>query len=362
MLVTFAHFFENRCSSIALFALYLVVQTTVFWDRQFSRRMVRKSMFFGMRVQPDFLATVEGKTIYARFRRRIWLWSITVMAAYLLWTWLSPFSAQNPIMVPIPAFAAILGCQLMLGLAHRETGYKAAAVAEPATRTVALFVENEESNPWLTVLDWLAILFPIAVPMVTASIVLLCWNRFPPGYRPEHQFTMALFAVLLGIFPSGCYFALRFGARSSDWSAMPQASRRYRTVLGLMLTFGFSGSIIQLCGPILIPLLGGRPFQYLNPFILCSMFATLGLLFVVVLLRRYLRHKLARVCGDPMSDSCWKWGYLYYNPTDSAVIVPSRTGIGFSLNNARGTVWFFYATCAAVTLAALLFICSDGLW
>lgn len=31
----------------------------------------------------------------------------------------------------------------------------------------------------------------------------------------------------------------------------------------------------------------------------------------------------------------WKWGIIYYNPDDSTVIVPKRTGIGWTFNYAH---------------------------
>jgi hypothetical protein len=64
--------------------------------------------------------------------------------------------------------------------------------------------------------------------------------------------------------------------------------------------------------------------------------------FVLVLAlkwRHWLTSHQAKHSGDPMSDACWKWGFFYFNPSDPALVVPGRTGIGQSFNCARPSVW-----------------------
>ncbi len=37
----------------------------------------------------------------------------------------------------------------------------------------------------------------------------------------------------------------------------------------------------------------------------------------------------------PNEEECWRWGFIYYNPNDSRIFLPKRTGLGFTLNFAK---------------------------
>jgi uncharacterized membrane protein len=44
---------------------------------------------------------------------------------------------------------------------------------------------------------------------------------------------------------------------------------------------------------------------------------------------------------DSTPDSGWHAGIFYFNKADAAVIVPKRFGLGWTLNFARPTAWFY---------------------
>jgi uncharacterized membrane protein len=71
-------------------------------------------------------------------------------------------------------------------------------------------------------------------------------------------------------------------------------------------------------------------------------------------MRKWLTNHLATESIDPMSDACWKWGSVYYNPNDPAIVVPLRTGVGESLNCARPSVWVVGGAVMALTIASLV--------
>src|SRR5260370_40034664 len=79
-------FFENRSISITLFffPILLVLLQTALWDWQSSKQLTRRSMFFGARVGPEFIASAHSDSILRRFRLRIWFLSLAVVLAYLL--------------------------------------------------------------------------------------------------------------------------------------------------------------------------------------------------------------------------------------------------------------------------------------
>jgi len=44
--------------------------------------------------------------------------------------------------------------------------------------------------------------------------------------------------------------------------------------------------------------------------------------------------------SDGTPDACWKFGLLYYNPNDSALMVEKRFGIGYTLNFGNRMLWW----------------------
>jgi uncharacterized membrane protein len=352
-------FLESRSISIANFSfpILLLFLQTALWDWQSGKQQARRSMFFGARVGPEFIASACADSILKRFRLRIWLLSLAVVFTYSIFLWRRLLWPEYKYLIKstlFVSFATLIGNLIMFGLANRQTKRGAVVLPGPSTRTAALFVQQDESSAWLTVLDWLAILLPIGMPLVTIFIIILCWNRFPRNYSPLAELRDGLFSEGVGIFAAATYFALRFRARSSDWAPNPRSSRQYRTLLGLIQSSVFSFMIFKACWLSMMPLLRSGPFGDMNTYFRYSF--PVGICFLLVLLgmRIYLRRNLARESSDPMPDHCWKWDYFYYNPDDPALIVPSRSGTGFSYNHASHSVWIVGAIFIAVTVFTLI--------
>ena len=53
-----------------------------------------------------------------------------------------------------------------------------------------------------------------------------------------------------------------------------------------------------------------------------------------------------------MPDDCWKWGSFYFNRNDPALVVPLRSGMGYSFNYAHLTtrILLTLTACALVLL------------
>jgi uncharacterized membrane protein len=349
-------FLASRSTSIAPFfyPILLVFLQTAIWDWQSGKQQARRSTFFGVRVEPGFIASARSGSILKRFRRSIWFLSLAIVFAYILFPWrnsLGPqYWAKSTIIL---FFAPMIGNLVMFGLANRQTRRETVVLPGPSTRTAALFVEEEESSPWLTVLDWLGIVLPIGIPLIATSIVILCWNEFPRNYSPLAELKHVLLMGGFGIFPAATYFALRFRAWSSDWAHNSRSSRQYRTVLGLIQSSVFSFMIFNSCW-LPLTLIKGEPFGDMNTHYRYSLPAGLCLIATLLGMRIYLRRNLARECSDPMPDRCWKWGYFYYNPDDPALVVPSRSGTAFSYNHASHSVWIVGAIVLSVTLFTFL--------
>lgn len=55
---------------------------------------------------------------------------------------------------------------------------------------------------------------------------------------------------------------------------------------------------------------------------------------------------------DSTPDRCWKGGLIYYNPSDPALMVPKRLGIGYTLNLGRPLAWL--VVCAILIIPIIL--------
>jgi Predicted membrane protein len=110
--------------------------------------------------------------------------------------------------------------------------------------------------------------------------------------------------------------------------------------------------ILQFCALTLMEVHVAVPFKDMNGYFRFSFPAQFLLLLFVVLLRRSLSRAFRREGGDTMPDDCWKWGSFYFNRSDPALVVPLRSGIGYSYNYAHRTtrILMTLTACALVLL------------
>jgi uncharacterized membrane protein len=66
--------------------------------------------------------------------------------------------------------------------------------------------------------------------------------------------------------------------------------------------------------------------------------------------------QLVRITQEPGSgsdgtpDECWKFGLLYYNPPDPAVMVEKRFGVGYTVNFGNRVLWWILGVAAVLIL------------
>ena len=60
----------------------------------------------------------------------------------------------------------------------------------------------------------------------------------------------------------------------------------------------------------------------------------------------------------PKESESWKWGIFYYNPLDKRIMLPKRTGLGYTFNFARPISVMF--TLALIILIVYIMITSPG--
>jgi hypothetical protein len=224
----------------------------------------------------------------------------------------------------------MLVCTVAFGLAHGRTQRQAEAMPDPTVRLASL-VTIEPDCIWLEVLDWIAMTVPPLIPVMTLIIISVYWNQFPSRFHEASSAVAdAAFSLAVGLFCTASHWALRFRARGGDWASTPRASHAYRTYLGVMQGSIFTLLICQMCVQNLMPLNGY--VSWLHPLKMTVEYrvfmATLVLVGIFALsIRSWISNQPDRQSGDPMPDRCWKWGYFYYNPNDSVLVVPTPSAL-----------------------------------
>jgi uncharacterized membrane protein len=300
------------------------------WHLLASRKS-RGDSFFGVRVEAGFAQSNAGRAIFREFRFR--LWSCAGLAAFLV-QFLGPAGVGAGIFL-----SSLLGW-FVFAEAHRRTLQQAPVQPVPELRIASLTGDEQPESQWLGILDWLAMIVPPAIPAL--ALIAALGRQSIDGTL----LFMILFAFVLGLTCAANQWALRFRARSSDWASVPADSRRFRTYLGVMMALAFTLPISMISLSALLP---GSPAYFGTVFPL-----EIFVLFLIWRIRFWLTKHLDRQSIDPMSDSCWKWGWCYRNPSDPALVVPMRTGVGLSYNCGRLGIRIVYAVVMALTFVSLV--------
>jgi uncharacterized membrane protein len=307
-----------------------------------ARGRSRGNTFFGVRVQPGFSESHAGQAILREFRWRLWPWALAVAIAAQFFPMVSLASAAG-------AMTNTLACWIAFAFAQRRTRREARAGSEPTVRVASLAAEDEPETMWLGLLDWLVMLVPPLIPAVTLMFLAIHGGQKLGGFTGALTVFPVFFGLILGLMCAGNQWALRFRARSSDWAPTAAASHKYRTYLGVMQGSVFTFITCQICVLVLL-----RSHLDMRIYFMITFPAQALWLLFVWRIHFWLTKHLATDSSDPMSDTCWKWGCVYYNPSDPALVVPFRTGIGQSFNCARPSVWVALGFVTVATVASLL--------
>src|SRR5258708_3984732 len=172
------------------------------WQWLSGQRWSRQNTFFGLRVDPTFIRSEVGHAIVRKFKLLLWSWTTIVAIVYIVAT-TSNWSEMGMSYWLLGALVAVmLGYQFAFSIASRETRAKGTPLSEPSTRTAALFSEEDQVSPWVTLMDWLGILLPVALPLVTIGFLALHRNQFTSSNDLKDDLFAVIFAGFVGIFPA----------------------------------------------------------------------------------------------------------------------------------------------------------------
>jgi uncharacterized membrane protein len=219
---------------------------------------------------------------------------------------------------------------------------------------------------------WPLQLSPFAILAATAVYVGLHWSDIPDRF-PVHwsasghangwsvHTPMGVFgplllgAVVMGIVAASSYAALHFGRPVRGLAARSLAGDFAREMGVFLLSLEFFLAVIfSFVG--LLPLMDDH-----NPGIMPILVATVAMLaaliFAMARLAKHHAHVHAHAAELPsgaMPGDHWKLGVFYANRDDSAIFVPKRFGIGYTLNFGHVAAWIIMALTLLVPVVLAL--------
>jgi len=308
----------------------------------FGHLAFRPGIFFGVTVDPDFCRTENARRILWLYRRPIIVMTVLCIAA--LWLAVPRLSGlAAPIAASALIFIEVSGAIVSMAAASRHV--RAFAKTQSPIRTVSV-MPRKRTLPG----GW----FPFVGPMliVGAAWLLLFMRRDSISL----EIYRGALALLLWAFVSNGHFMsvawlVTFRTRQINPSGgaanQESTDRRFGYWLRLGLAYFQTAFLVPAALTI------ARITPVASPRFVVIWMGSLPVSAMIVMAYVLKRRRLpldtpGLATGDHTPDACWKWGLIYYNPDDPALIVETRAGTsGCDLN--FGNKWSWVVT--AVILA-----------
>jgi uncharacterized membrane protein len=306
-------------------------------------QLTRRDIFFSVTVAPDFRATPQAREILAGYRRGI----VIVIALTL------------GLLIAAAHLGAELECAALLMLqlvadgaffvvAYRKTLAHASAPSPAREASLAAPVQMPGLTPLLfgpyvmlaaavllTRAHWSEIPDPMPVHWDIAGNpngwMPKAWQLYAGLVGGELVLCLMLTFAIVGML----YFSRQIAARG----ARAREERRFRWIgIAAMLAGSYLSAALAF-----LPLSPRATFSFGG----VTFFLAIMIVGSLELVRRGQGGaRLAPTATEPIvadrtPDACWKWGAIYYNPNDPALIVEKRFGIGWTLNFAHRGAWIF---------------------
>jgi uncharacterized membrane protein len=308
-------------------------------------RLARPGLLFGVTVDPSFARSDAARRILHRYELEIIAHSAIALALIF---------ALGPV---IGLLWQVFGSGWAFANAHRATMPHASS-SENTIREAGLEPQPEDSL-FATVLA----LAPLALLLLLALYARSHWDQIPDVFpvhfgfrRPDRWVSRSPSAVygLIGLSALLCVLMLmlRYGVR--HWSRRvaidgpsARAEARFRRLIAWLLV----AVEYQMVSLAWAPLFSSAQVAV----VLAMGMVVLAVMLVFVLLRVGQGGNRAAPggpVGDRTPDACWKWGMFYINPSDPALFVEKRFGIGYTVNFGNRWSWIFLV----ITLLPLIVV------
>jgi uncharacterized membrane protein len=308
----------------------------------FTPRWTRPDLYFAVTVQPDFAFTPQAQRILRGYWLRVALHTLIALGLASL------IGLGKVLAVLVGIGWQIIGTGWAVACAHRATA-KYSTAASPMREAMLSLRSRHLPGGWALALG------PLALLAVTAVHVRISWDRLPQripvhwGLSGPNQWIdrtppnvfgfLSVLASVCGVFLVISYGIVRWSRRVSSSGERARGESLFRQVIVCVL---ISLQYVVVV-PVVLPtfLLGRLAVWPLPALTFVAIVATLITLIRVGQggSRTVARAEFQPPIGDHTPDAAWKWGLIYYNPDDPALLVESRFGLGYTLNFGNGWSW-----------------------
>lgn len=324
------------------------------------------TIFFSVTILPEFRESREAKRILGRYRLEVAVHSLIGLTVFVAGLKLDFLSALFAGLV-----WQVVGCSLALHRARRKVA--AHAVAPSTLREASL---EPQANRLLG--GWPLQVGPFAIIFSAVLTLHAHWNQIPERFAvhwdleghangwASRSFTGVYGALITAAGIATLLLVLNYLVihRAKHIHAAGVAAdheRRFqRTTVGAMTA----------CSYFLVLLLSWLSFSAWrerapNPAVIMVVVVSFALAVVIVM--AWSKMNVTRAergvaidptgapIGDRTDDRYWKWGF-YVNPSDPALMVQKRYGLGYTFNMGHPAAWLILAIILGVALAAPLII------
>jgi uncharacterized membrane protein len=289
-------------------------------------------------VDPEFLDSAEARRIVRRYRIGD-IVAALVAAAIAVLAW----SLKSNVALILAPIAQLLGVGTLWMMTWRAI--LPHRLQQPIIRTASLTQAPEPAASWFV--EVLASLIPIAL---AAAFLAAHWSQIPVRFATHYNITgqpdgwgtrtpfqvawplllaagFILWIALLG------WLLARFSTSSSS------KPRVLSFTLDILRSVAWLLAIVMSAAA-LLPAISLR--QATLPYFFGGMMLVMFAFFIYLIVRTWRTFR-----GIPSDQSTpaqrWVGGLFYYNPDDAALLVPKRSGMGYTFNMARPSAWALMA-------------------
>jgi uncharacterized membrane protein len=325
-----------NADSIVLFATFVAIAVLFHWLPLWRR----SSLWFGVTVPPDFLASPEAHAVLRRYR--IEMWTVSAAAFILLGVGLRGevnwMVAAGPMLQTLGAVVAFArGRNRVRPFARRTEG----------TREASLLTTPEGLPGGAA-----AFLAPYAILIATVIFLHVNWDRLPARFpvhwglsgAPDHWAVrtwrgvdgpLLMGFLLIAFLHALGYMVLRGSPRARSAETAEWTARFRRANLRMIVAMAWTMSA-------LFSVLSLNPYLASGDRLAIPVWLILGVVFAVAGAFLWPIIRLSQEPGsgsDGTPDECWKFGQIYYNPHDPALMVEKRFGVGYTINFGNRASW-----------------------
>jgi uncharacterized membrane protein len=334
----------NLMTSVAVLFPVVVLSLVLFLPWLLSQN----GLLLGIHVTPEFRTSGEAQRLRRRYARDA---GLICLSAVLLATF---SGVNNKVLLMLAAIVVEVAGLFVLWITTWRRLHAHRAVRS-AVRTADLAPESSTGSRWA--LSVLAALLPMGG---AAAILALRWQVIPDRF-PIHWGMNGQPNGWSDRTPSGVFGPLIIGAILIVLFA----------VLGALIprfSAGFHGSkallkltrnLLRACAWLLGVLFGVIALlPLMHDSAVASRWLMTGTLVSIAAIVVYMIAGAQRIsyamtaAQDSTPDRCWKGGLIYYNPSDPALMVPKRLGVGYTLNLGRPMAWL--VVCAILIIPIIL--------